>query len=428
MEIMTREVPEEPPQGGIPEGGSPVAETPPAGTPFGAGITGAGRDDADGAEPPADLRPAPRAGKGGRARAAGLSGLVRDALAAGPRGASQAPGLLPVLTEALSCLEGPRTPGSASEALAGAMGDRVLTGSPLYARRPHWTEDPARVLADLAVAATAGRALALLPAPLDGWYGPALEVLAEAEGLELTAREDAHLDGLRALAGVREVALDAGVPDAQITGLAASLGSMRQEAEATIDDQGPSDEGWFGEGVVESPPAPIRVGPQSATTVLVGLGPDDAGELDGEVHLVDTGNGRPEALGRAARETARLAFGREVMGGHSAAAAPRALVRPTVFSAFTEALLEALDEGFASGELGAPDWASERPHRLTRASDLAVELARKVGIEEGATLVFERKRPGDRALVFTNVEARMALAGRLRAPCLLALQRAGATI
>ena len=82
------------------------------------------------------------------------------------------------------------------------------------------------------------------------------------------------------------------------------------------------------------------------------------------------------------------------------------MIRPTIFSGFTEALLEALDDGFASGALGAPAWSSERPHRLTRGSELAIELARKVGIEEGATLVFERKRPGDRALVFTNVEPR----------------------
>ncbi|MEE2940523.1 MAG: hypothetical protein VX460_09080, partial [Planctomycetota bacterium] len=185
---------------------------------------------------------------------------------------------------------------------------------------------------------------------------------------------------------------------------------------------------WCGAGGGGAPPAPRRIAVEHATTVLVGLSRTECSAIPGQPREVATGDGQPETLRRAAREVARLAFGSEALGGHAAGAASRVLVRPAVFSAFTEALLEALDEGFGSGALGAPAWSNTRPHRLTRGSDLALELARKVGIEEGATLVFERKRHGERALVFTNVEPRMVLAGRLGAPCLLALQRAGATI
>lgn len=344
------------------------------------------------------------------------------------RGKMETETLRGVVRAAMASYAGPAVPGDETAALARSAENRLLTCAPVYARRPHWTEDPASVIADLAVAAAGRRAMALLTPPLDEWYGPALEVIARMESLDLVVRTEPHLDGLRALAGVREVALECGAPDAEITGLAASLQQLREGAVATPAEPAGSSDGWFGEGVVSSPPAPIRVGTDSPVTAIVGLTPAELGGLPGRLHAVDTGDGGQAALRVAARQVALLAFGSESMGGHAASAASRALIRPAVFSAFTEALLEALDDGFASGSLGSPSWGSERPHRLTRGSDLAVELARKVGIEEGATLVFERKRPGDRALVFTNVEPRMALAGHLRAPCLLALQRAGATM
>ena len=416
---MTREQPD-----GSTEGGNPVPERGDAPAPFGAGVPGG---DTGGAGGPRPRRSSARRGSAD-ARFQGLIERTREGLAMSARGEMDPETLRGVVRAALARYAGPAEPGDGGAALARSAENRLLDSAPVYARRPHWTEEPASVLADLAVAAAGRRAMALLAPPLDEWYGPALQVIAGIESFDLVVRTEPHLDGLRALAGVREVALECGAPDAGITGLAASLQQLRDSAVATPAEPAGSSDGWFGEGVVSSPPAPIRAGMDVPVTALVGLEPAAFGAIPGRLHAVAAGDGERAALRSAARQVAQLAFGSESLGGHAGRAASRALIRPTVFSGFTEALLEALDDGFASGSLGAPSWASERPHRLTRGSDLAIELARKVGIEEGATLVFERKRPGDRALVFTNVEPRMALAGHLGAPCLLALQRAGATM
>lgn len=425
MEIMTRELPD-----GPMEGGNPAPARGAGAAPFGVGIPEVAAEAAR--EPARALRPRRPSADGGAggaaARTQGLVDLAREGLGRPARAELEPEVLGGAVRAAVSRYAGPAAPGDVGSAVSRAFEDRLLTSAPVYARKPHWTEDPARVLADLALAAAGGRALALLTPPIDDWYGPALEAISEADGFELAVITDPHLDGLRALASVREVALECGAPDAGITGLAASLRQLREAATAAPSESASNSDGWFGEGVVGSPPAPVRIGPEHPATVLVGLDPCDHAAIPGHLRAVEAGDGSPASLHDAAREVAHLAFGPEALGGHAAGAASRVLVRTAVFSAFTEALLEALDEGFESGALGAPAWSSERPHRLTRGSELAVELARKVGIEEGATLVFERKRRGELALVFTNVEPRMALAGRLGAPCLLALQRAGATI
>ncbi len=412
------------------EGGNPVSDRGAGPAPFGAGVpNGAVGEAADAARRPRPAAPPVSRGPGGAAaRTQGLIDLAREGLAGRARAESDPETLRSAVRVAVARYAGPAAPGDVGSALSRSSENRLLDCGPVYARRPDWTEDPARVIADLAVAAAGGRAIALLTTPLDEWYGPALEAIAEHEGFDLIVRTDRHLDGLRALAGVREVALEYGAPDAGMTGLAASLQQLRAAAVVTSAGSAVSGEGWFGAGVVSSPAAPMRIGAEHSVTAFVGLDPGDFGAMTGLLHGVETGDGRSDALRRAAREVARLAFGAESMGGHAGCAVSRALIHPTVFSAFSEALLDALDEGFASDTLGAPAWSRARPHRLTRGSEQAVELARKAGIEEGATLVFERKQPGKHALVFTNVEPRMALAGRLVAPCLLALQRAGATV
>lgn len=412
--------PERSPEQGIPGGGRPDAD-PPSVAGFGAGIV-----------PEAAAEPTSARDRAIARRAAALDSvtgavrtLAREARrAAGPVDLAR---LRPLVERAVSRYEGPMRPGEPGAALQRALDDGALRAAPVYARRVHWAEDPARVLADLAVASRAGAALGLLPPPLDDWYGAALEELEDASGHTLRVEATPHLDALRRLAEMREVAVDAFSPDGGLSGLGPKLEALREAAAETEPEPEPAqddesdDGGWFGAGVVESPAAPLRAGPPAHGTILVGV--EEVTDGRGEVRSVTVDGSDGDALRRAAAEVAELAFGADRLGGLSLEAWSRVVVRPTLFSAFTEELLEVLEEGFEDGSLGAPSWATERPDRLSLASDASILAARKVGLDEGATLVFERARSGRRALVFTNVEPRMALSRSLRAPCVLGLER-----
>ena len=168
----------------------------------------------------------------------------------------------------------------------------------------------------------------------------------------------------------REVVLGAEHPTPGSPASPRPCKQLRDAAIAAPAESASSSDGWFGEGVVGSPPAPLRIGPDARLHVprRARSGRNTAA-FRGRLRAVETGDESPRRssapLGRSL--TSRSARG---AGGHAAGAASRALVRTTLFSAFTEALLEALDDGLrAQGRWGAPAWSSERPHRLTRGSD-----------------------------------------------------------
>ena len=130
-------------------------------------------------------------------------------------------------------------------------------------------------------------------------------------------------------------------------------------------------------------------------------------------------------LRAAARRAARLAFGRDwALGGWDAQALRRVRVARRLFSPFTAALLEELEE---ERSLDPAPWPYEREMQKT------LREARQMGLGEGATLIHEGHRPSHRSsqpviltrLVFTNVEAGMGLLGIPSPVPLLLLERSG---
>ncbi|MBK7644111.1 MAG: hypothetical protein IPJ19_13870 [Planctomycetes bacterium] len=117
---------------------------------------------------------------------------------------------------------------------------------------------------------------------------------------------------------------------------------------------------------------------------------------------------------QAARRAAQLAFGRVgALSGQRAGALGRVVCHECVFSRFQAALLAILEQ---PGDFARPVPLFERATREH------LDAARTLGLDEGATLVLQRRSDG--ACVFTNVDERLRLATLARCAGLLTLVRA----
>lgn len=308
-----------------------------------------------------------------------------------------------------------------AEALGAALErsrDETSVGqAELVAIRHHWSEPAADPLARAAVALERGAAVMMITSPTQGaLLRPGLDGLEEAFGAgSIVSLQDPGSDVVRFLAGDPAIELDLLAPDDFSRGTERLLRTIRAEGqsvraqEGSLDDETPPD--WFGAGVVDAPTAPLRV------RVLRGINLTVAKDED------------PRS---AAERIALAAYGVDVLGGYATGAAARVTVAPALFSRLTEELLDVLSFGFEAGNdvgpgsddrlgnLGPPPWVSSGPSDQL---DDAIVAGRRIGLDEGATLIHEQRRPGERAVLFTNVERRMRLGGSLRIPTMLALLR-----
>lgn len=237
---------------------------------------------------------------------------------------------------------------------------------------------------------------------LDIWPDAPLELL-----------HDDGLDCVRAAASRTDVAAQIVAPQAHFDQQLRSLQRSRvllaeardeelREAREGLAAGDPALEGHFGSGVV-GPPLPTF-------------------EVSSEVpapYVVDSDSEPMEA----AKQVVERAFGPAVLGGFSTLATTRVLVAQSAFSRFTEALLDRLDEVEDDPRFDPPFW-----HFSAAGGKADVLLAaRRLGLDEGATLVFERSAAGESGvpygLVFTNGEPRMRLGHDARALGTLVLMR-----
>jgi hypothetical protein len=260
--------------------------------------------------------------------------------------------------------------------------------------RAHWSE----LLAGLAravchVLACGDRALVLSDRCLPVLADRLAEALYDA-GLPAGALAVLHDDGetvLRhALASGNCARLDASGPQSaceRLEQLAAEPGGR----EAGLQP--------FGAGVL--PRAATPCGFTALTSSVMYVGPDD----------------EPVA---AAREAAERSLGRvAALSGQAPGQVGQVRCHPRHFSAFTEALLSALDG------------AEEPLFALDRETDRDRTRAREMGLDEGAALIWEGASSSPQrgrdarleGLVFTNVESRMRIADRTRPAPLLLLTR-----
>lgn len=289
----------------------------------------------------------------------------------------------------------------------------------------HWSEPLARVAARAVRAVRRGSALLLLTDPCLPRFGLSLADALLAIGVAPGRIAVLHGDGsdlLRGVAARPDVGVDAVRPNAFTSGIAGTLGALRDDAQgaetrpAGEGEGAATPEGWFGRGVVARPAAPLRVRLPLGADVVVGNVEWDG--LDGDTVRLPS-----DDLNEVAEEVVERAFGRGVLGGFAADAAARVVIERSAFSRFTECLLEVLSDADDDPWFDPPAWAL-RPGGRTRRS---LAAGRRIGLDEGATLVHERcpSRGSEdaRGLVFTNVEPRMRLGGALRVPGVLALVR-----
>ncbi|MEM9379056.1 MAG: hypothetical protein AAGB93_03825 [Planctomycetota bacterium] len=312
--------------------------------------------------------------------------------------------------------------------LAGGSREVDVPDADVVALAPHWSEPLARAAARAVRAARRGSTLLVLTDPCLPRFGLTLAGALARVGVASERIAVLHGDGsdvLRAVAARPDVGVDAVRPSAFTTGIAGTLAALRDDAQATEmrpreSDEGSNAEGtaegWFGRGVVARPAAPLRVRIPLGSDVVVGE-VDWRGREDDAVRLP------ADDLGEAAEEVVERAFGRGVLGGFSSDAAARVVVERGAFSRFTECLLDVLSDADGDPWFDAPAWALRSGGRTRR----SLAAGRRIGLDEGATLVHERRSvagdPEPRGLVFTNVEPRMRLGGALRVPGVLALVR-----
>lgn len=354
---------------------------------------------------------------------------LRPAQTSASPSASPSGSLVERVAEALAqCREGSHGIEDVKRALSRASADGSLARSELYGYRPHWADSTAEVFARVAVAMdrSAG-VLMVLETPTDRRLRDGLECLARStarHGLEIVI--DDRLDAVRALAAAADISLDVSLPISFSSSHGDAFVRIREEATKSarvgsfeLRPKEPID--WFGAGIVEAPTPPFRVLEACGKTAYYGVeAPSEPSPMDAQDTLVLDPDLEPMA---AAEEIADAAFGEGVLGGYGTDAVSRALVRADRLSVFTECLMEVLEEGFGHSPLAPPPWATEAPGRWTQELDPGLQAARRLGTDEGSTLIFESKRAGKRALVFTNVERRMRLGGGLKAPAVLALMR-----
>ncbi|MEL6904478.1 MAG: hypothetical protein AAFU73_14125 [Planctomycetota bacterium] len=397
---------------------------------FGAGVPGVRRAGPGACHAGPEGRGGPAGDAERTARAGGRRGepaLAASAREAAERGAfpALAPGAIvraasDALASAPSAVVRAHSPSEVEAAVESAAQDPGLGRAAVLALRPHWSE-PALDWTARALAALARGSRVVVEADALLWPGAAAleeataRTLPDVQGSPLQAVRGAGLEGVRAAAGLAEVELDVTAPEDFATGLSASLERVRKSAPFHDDALARArahvrTHSAFGIGVADEPRARVHV--RAPLGLTLGYG-ERAGAVD--VSLDDAGT-----IEDAAERAAELAFGPAVLGGYGTRAAARLVVDARAFSDFTAALLSVLD---GARDLGPPPWLEGADGRPARALDAATQAARRIGLDEGATLVHERRKAGARRLLFTNVERRMRLGSHLRGPAVLSLLR-----
>lgn len=327
----------------------------------------------------------------------------------------------------------------------------------------HWSEPFAAAAARAIRAATTARCVLIVTDPRIPRLGLTLAAGLENAGVDPRRIAVLHDDGsdvLRALAAEPELTLDVVRPDAFATGLVASLSSIRdarrgelladdarqdvqQEAQQEVSAAGAARAAdvaldWFGLGVVDRPSAPLNVRMAAGLDLVIGdveVASHPRAQSQSHARAVHLS---ADDLVEAAEEVVERAFGRGVLGGYAADAVARVFVERHAFSRFTEYLLEVLEDADGDPWFDPPAWAYSAAGRVGP----ALFTARRIGLDEDGTLVYERRRRRRRAegregdsrrrggaephgLVFTNIERRMRLGGALRVSGVLALVRGG---
>lgn len=177
-------------------------------------------------------------------------------------------------------------------------------------------------------------------------------------------------------------------------------------------------EGWFGLGAVSRPPVPILARPRLARALHLGV-EAPVGRAARPVRSVALREGD---LAEAAEQVVEQAFGRGALGGFASDAVTTVHVRPNLLSTFTACLLETLVEADDDPWFEPPPWVRQD---ADGAALRDVTAGRRLALDEGATLIHERRLGGGGpvGLIFTNVEPRMKLAGEMSVPGTLSLLR-----
>ncbi len=416
--------------------------------PFGLGISagagdGGGASDSGGVGSPAAGRGAPKAERGSRRPATftcalgrvwpravaadleeALADLVVGATAPLPRPSGSLPALQPgdledILgffpeEESRDAAREHFSVGSARGEFAGSFAQP--SGSEEFGPeveaillRPHNTQPFGEICARLVQLLGFGRPVIVLS-------DPKLPVLAEAavDWVFLWAPEaplcllhDEGLDVLRCAAAWPNLAVELVEPEAGLLSTVVSLRKIRSDlvqaqADRVAEETATRErEGWFGSGVVAAPLAPLEVRSAAPEPWQIAADADPA---------------------EAAEEIVVRAFGPSVLGGYAPSALSRVRIPALLFSRVTEELLVRLEEVEEDGRFDPPGWILERPEP----SD-TMPRAKRLGLDEGATLVFERQsaRADGKpyGMVFTNGEPRMRSGDGARAFGVLLLMR-----
>ncbi len=301
-------------------------------------------------------------------------------------------------------------PSSVGEALALPPGAETL-GPEVEAilLRPHSSAPFADFCVRLVELLGSGRPVVVLS-------DPTFPVLAEAAvdwildavpGAPLRLLHEDGLDVLRHAAAWPNLALELVEPEAGLLSSTASLRKIRgnlaqaQAEQAAAETAAREEDGWFGSGVVAAPLAPLWVRSSATGPWQV---PADADPAE------------------AAHEIVQRAYGPTALGGFAAGALCRVRIPALLFSRVTEALLARLDEVEEDPCFDPPGWildAVEPSGVMTR--------AKRLGLDEGATLIFERRAAREDGkpygMVFTNGEPRMRTSEGARVFGVLLLMR-----
>ncbi|QDV06924.1 hypothetical protein Poly30_24420 [Planctomycetes bacterium Poly30] len=232
-------------------------------------------------------------------------------------------------------------------------------------------------------------------------------ILAADPEAPLWLLHDDGLDVLRHAAVQPDLAIDWSAPEAGLQKGVASVQRLREDlanlhaerASAKALEQERA--GWFGTGVVAAPLAPIFVRTLLQPTL----------QIDAQM-----------APAEAAALILERAFGPAVLGGFSTSAVSRVSIAPESFSVVTQELLERLEEVSGDPRYDPPFWVLDQPD-----PGEVLARAKRLGLDEGATLILERQEARDDGkpygLVFTNGEHRMRTSSAARALGVLLLMR-----
>lgn len=388
-----------------------------------------------------------------RAVASAVTESVLDAVGEAPRGFGLADGGgdagQQALVDFLSPEEGAMVAALQGRIRRSSTGPEACRGHVLD--RPSWVEPIAQVMARWIAVLVSGQRLIVLSDP----EAPALHAAAVA-AIESVGAPPVHgssvqhtdwiqllhddgRDVLRAAARAVDLGLHvldsfAG-PDGGGDDLRKARDAARKEDDLAIGGSGAAPSGgpsggpggarggagpWFGTGAVPPPAAPLEIRGHQGTVWTVGAVQHAGGQVFKALSADD--------LDEAAIAVFEGAFGPEVLGGVAMGAASRVVVERRHFSSFTGILLEILEEAEADDDCVPPAQVIARGSAFLG----ALQDARRLGLDEGATLIFERgitgrgrRKAAGHGLLFTNVERRMRLGSGTQVPGVLCLCRDG---